>query len=302
MINTIAPHSEDSTLLRMSLLEHLEELRHRIIYAICGFGLSLAVCMIFSNQLFQFVLAPGLLAMKNTGIPGAEFIAIDPMEQFSIIWVWTPFVASLFISAPWLFWQVWSFISPGLYEREKKWAVPFVVCTAGLFILGGVFAYFIAFPYGMTFLFGLGGFSPVVPKITIDRYFDRFVNVILGLGLVFELPVLVFFLVLIRVATPSFLLRQSRYAILVIILLAAIVTPTQDVVNLALVAVPMCLLFFVGVFASYLLVLRRDSRKFPWQASLTWLAVAMLAALSAVALAITRFGFHLTLRWLFLSR
>ena len=130
---------EEGGMLRMSFLEHLEELRTRIIRALYGFGVIFLACIVFSNQLFKIVMGPGLMAMKNTGNPNARFIAIDPMEQFSIIWMWTPLVASLFLGSPWILYQVWAFISPGLYRREKKWAVPFVLCTAGLFILGGVF-------------------------------------------------------------------------------------------------------------------------------------------------------------------
>lgn len=274
---------EEDRMLRMSILEHLEELRDRIIKALWGFGAVFVLCALFSNRIFDFVLAPGLTALKNTGIPGARFIATDVTEQFSIIWVWTPLVASLFLGAPWILWQVWSFISPGLYEREKKWAVPFVTCTAGLFLVGGLFGYFIALPAGMTFLFGLGSPGGVVPMISIENYFDKFVNMILGIGVVFELPVLVFFLTLIHVTSPAFLLKHSDYAILAIVTIAAIVTPTPDFVNLMFVAVPMCLLFFAGIFASYLLVLKREDRSFPWKAFLRWLAiVALVAALCAV--------------------
>jgi sec-independent protein translocase protein TatC len=198
--------------------------------------------------------------------------------------------------------QVWAFISPGLYSREKKWAVPFVLCTAGLFILGGLFGYFVAFPYGMSFLFGLGGFADVLPLITIDNYFDKFVDVMLGIGLVFELPVLIFFLALLRVVSPSFLLNHSRYAILAIVIIAAIVTPTPDVFNLMLFAVPMCMLFFLGIFASYLLVLRRERRSFPWKAFLTWVAIAVALIAFCVLVAVVEFHFHLTWRPPFLVK
>jgi sec-independent protein translocase protein TatC len=276
--------SEDDGMLRMSFLEHLEELRSRIIKALCGFGAIFCVCLIFSPQLFDIVLAPGVRALYKTGIPGAEFIAIDVVEQFSIVWVWTPLVAAIFFSAPWILWQLWAFVSPGLYEREKKWAVPFVSCTAGLFILGGVFGYFLALPSGLAFLFGASGASHVVPKITIENYFDRFVDAMLGIGIVFEIPVLVFFLTLIRVASPAFLLKHSRYAILIIVTIAAIVTPTTDALNLMLFSVPMCLLFYLGLFASYLLVLKRESRRFPWRAFLKWLAIFGFLTACAVAI------------------
>lgn len=283
--------TEDDGMLRMSFLEHLEELRSRVIKAVCGFGAIFVLCLIFSQQLFAIALAPGLKALHDTGVPGAEFIAIDVTEQFSIVWVWTPLVASIFFSAPWILWQLWAFISPGLYEREKKWAVPFVTCTAGLFILGGVFGYFVALPSGLAFLFGASGASHVVPKITIENYFDRFVDAMLGIGVVFEIPVLVFFLTLIRVVSPAFLLKHSRYAILTIVTIASIVTPTTDAVNLILFSVPMCLLFYLGLFASYLLVLKRESRRFPWRAFLKWLAVVLFVAACAAAVVI-RYHLH----------
>ena len=203
---------EDQGMLRMSFLEHLEELRSRIIKALCGFGAIFSLSLIFSPQLFAVVLGPGLKALRNTGIAGAEFIAIDVTEQFSIVWVWTPLVTSIFLSAPWVLWQLWAFISPGLYEREKRWAVPFVASTAGLFILGGVFGYFVARPSGLAFLFGASGATHVVPKITIENYFDRFVDAMLGIGLVFEIPVMVFFLTLIRVVSPAFPRYGKLYA------------------------------------------------------------------------------------------
>ncbi len=286
----------------MSFLEHLEELRDRIIKALWGFGVIFFLCVCFSNQLFNIIIAPGFDALKRTGIPGAEFTVIDPMEGFSIIWVWTPLVASIFFGAPWILWQLWCFISPGLYQREKKWAVPFVTCTSGLFILGGLFGYFIAIRYGMTFLFSLGGFAGVVPQITIENYFDKFVDMMLGIGLVFEIPVLIFFLTLIRVASPSFLLAHSRYAILAIVIIAAIVTPTPDVFNLMLFAVPMCMLFFLGVFASYLLVLKREKRKFPWADFLKWLGAVLLVLLVVLAVAVFGYHKHLTWHWPFLRK
>lgn len=293
---------EEGGMLRMSFLEHLEELRDRIIRALWGFGVVFVACMLFANKLFDIVLEPGRAALRNTHIPGASFVAIDPMEQFSIIWMWTPLVASLFLGAPWILYQVWAFIAPGLYKRERRWAVPFVLGTAGLFIIGGLFGYFIAFRYGMTFLFGLGGAEGVVPMISIDKYFDKFVDIMLGIGLVFEMPILIFFLTLIRVASPSFLLNHSRYAILAIVIIAAIITPTPDVFNLMLFAVPMCMLFFLGVFLSYLLVLKRENRRFPWLAFLRWLVIAIVLIAATVLFFVVEYHYHVTWRWPFLIK
>jgi|SRR5581483_11766290 len=290
---------EDDGMLRMSFMEHLEELRSRIIRALVGFGVAFLLCLIFAVQLWDYVQAP--LKDATTKL-GGEIIAIDPMEQFSIIWMWTPLVVSIFLAAPWVVYQVWAFISPGLYPRERRWAVPFVLCTGGLFLAGGLFAYFIAFRYALVFLLGIGAPTGVKPLISIDRYFSLFVNVMLGISLVFELPVIIFFLTLIRVASPSFLLRNSRYAILAIVILAAIITPTPDVFNLTLFAVPMILLYFMGVFASYLLVMRRENRRFPWRIFFWWL-LAVVAVVGIVVLyLVAEQHYHFVPRWPFLAR
>jgi sec-independent protein translocase protein TatC len=286
----------------MSFLEHLEEMRHRIIRALQGFGIAFLLCVIFANQLWDIVRAPAVDALKKIGVNPPVLVINEPMEGFSIIWVKVPLVMSLFVASPWVLYQVWAFISPGLYKRERKWAIPFVLSTAGLFIAGGCFAYFVAFRFGLAFLLGLGMGGGVIPLVTITNYFDLFVNVMLGIALVFELPVAIFFLTLLHIASPEFLLRHSRYAILAIVIIAAIVTPTPDVFNLMLFAVPMCLLFFVGIFASYLLVMHREGRRFPWGKMFGWGAVIMVAVGSVLYLLLARFGYHLVRHWPFLTK
>jgi sec-independent protein translocase protein TatC len=159
----------------------------------------------------------------------------------------------------------------------------------------------VAFRFGLEFLLGLGMMNNVQPMVTITEYFDLFVNVTLGVALVFELPVLIFFLTLVRVASPRFLLRHSRYAILAIVIAAAIITPTPDFFNLMLFAVPMNLLYFVGLFASYLLVLKREGRSFPWGKVAIW-ALAVLIVLGGVAYGLMRLGFKFVHHWPYLTR
>ena len=293
---------EDGGMLRMSFLEHLEEMRHRSIRALQGFGIAFLVCIVFANQLWDIVRAPAGDALKKIGVNPPVLVINEPMEGFSIIWVKVPLVMSLFVASPWVLYQVWAFIAPGLYQRERKWAIPFVLSTAGLFIAGGAFAYFVAFRFGLAFLLGLGMGGGVIPLVTITNYFDLFVNVMLGVALVFELPVAIFFLTLLHIASPEFLLRHSRYAILAIVIIAAIVTPTPDVFNLMLFAVPMCLLFFVGIFASFLLVMHREGRRLPWGKILGWGAVIVVAVAGVLYLLLARFGYHLVSHWPFLTR
>jgi sec-independent protein translocase protein TatC len=292
---------EEGGMLRMSFLQHLEELRSRIIKALLGIGVAFLVSLVFANQLWLVVSEPATVALKELGFDPRLAIT-KPMETFSIVWVKLPMLTAIFLASPWVLYQVWSFIAPGLYKRERRWAAPFVICSAGLFIGGGLFAYFVVFRFGLTFLLGIGRGINILPVVTISEYFDLFINVTLGVGVVFELPVLVFFLTLLRIVSPAFLMRNSRYAILAIVALAAVITPTPDVFNLMMFVVPMLVLFFVGVFASYLLVLHRENRRFPWLKLLYVLIVLLFAILAAMYLAVTKYGYHLVPSWPYLVR
>ena len=292
---------DDEGMLRMSFLEHLEELRSRIIKALLGVAVAFAISLTFTYQLWQFVSQPAVQALKSLGYE-PTLVQIEPMEGFNIIWMKLPILCSVFLASPWIVYQVWGFISPGLYRRERRWAAPFILCSAGLFILGGLFAYFVAFRYGLTFLLSIGQGYSVKPMVSLSTYFDLFVNVTLGIGLVFELPVLIFFLTLLRIVNPHFLLNHSRYAILGIFIIAAIITPTPDVFNLMLFATPMTLLFFAGIFASYLLVLNREGRRFPWGKTLSIAGGVLLVVIGVLYLAITKYGVKLVPHWPFLTR
>ncbi len=284
------PDQEEEGMLRMSFMEHLGELRSRILKALAGIIVAFLISITFCKTLWEFVSAPAVDALRHLGINPPNLAQITPMEKFNVIYLKLPLLVSIFLASPWVLYQVWAFISPGLYKREKKWAVPFILSTAGLFITGGCFAYFIAFRYGLEFLLGIGRDIHVTPVVSINEYFDLFVNVTLGVGLVFEMPVIIFFLTLLHLASPRFLVRHSRYAILAITVIAAIVTPTPDVFNMMLFAVPMVLLFFVGVFVSYLLVLKREGKKFAWRT--VFLVLLIVVLILAGILALLVFGLH----------
>src|ERR1700733_1038000 len=288
---------EEEGMARMSFLEHLEELRKRLLLAIGGIGVAFFVCLFFSDELWDIVRAPATAALIHLKVNPPTLKQISPMDSFRIIWMELPILAAVFVSAPWIVYQIWAFIAPGLYKRERRWAVPFVVSSAGLFILGGLFAYFVAFRYGLEFLMGLAMGKGVDPGISMTEYYDLFVDVMLGVGIIFEIPVLLFLLTLIRVASPSFLIRHSRYAILIIVILAAVITPTGDVFNLALFATPMIVLFYVGIFASYVLVLHREKRRFPWGAFFKWLGIAIVILAVATWLVSKYYGYHIAAQW-----
>jgi sec-independent protein translocase protein TatC len=299
------PPDEEEGMLRMSFMDHLSELRKRIIKSLWGFGVAFVASLVFANELWKIISDPATEALKFLKVVPPKLAMTQPMEGFSIIWVKLPILCAIFLTSPWVVYQIWKFISPGLYKREKRLAVPFILSTAGLFIGGGLFAYFLAFRYGLTFLLSIGMSNNVQPVVTITEYFDLFVNVTLGVGLVFELPVIIFMLTLLRLASPRFLLKHSRYAVLIIVIVAAIVTPTPDVVNLMIFAVPMCALYFVGVFLGYLIVLKREGKKFPWRRTFMILGIVMIVLLIMAVIAIAHYhyhGWHFTNHWPFITQ
>jgi sec-independent protein translocase protein TatC len=298
----VFPGDGEGGMLRMSFLDHLQELRSRILKMVLGLLISGAISLTFVNQLWRLIAAPAVEALTRLGIKPPTLKAITPMEQFNVIWVKLPFLCALFIAAPWVVYQIWAFISPGLYKRERRYAVPFVLCTAGLFILGGAFAYFVAFRFALTFLLGIGAGNYVDPTVSIAEYFDLFVNVTLGVALTFEMPIVIFVLTLLRVVRPAFLVKHSRYAILSIFVIAAIVTPTPDAVNMLLFALPMCLLFYVGVFAGYLLVLKRENGRFPWEKVLTIAGIVIVAFSAMLYFAAIHYKLQPVSLWPFLMR
>ena len=292
---------DDDGMLRMSFLEHLEELRKRIISALMGLGIAFGLALIFAAEMWKAVSEPAAIALQALGY-SPTLKQLSPMDAFQIIYMKLPLLAAIFLSSPWVLWQVWSFVAPGLYKKERRFAGPVIISTAGLFVAGGLFAYFVAFRFGLEFLLGIGRDINVEPAINMVDYFDLFVNVTLGIGIVFVLPIVIFFLALLRIVTAKFLLENSRYAILIIVILAAVITPTPDVFNLMLFSVPMVLLFFVGVFSAYLLELRRDEKGFPWMSVLVILLAVAAVAGGIVWALVAKYGYKVLPYWPFLTR
>src|SRR5580693_4801698 len=293
---------EEEGMARMSFLDHLEELRHRLLMVVYGLVAAFCITICFANQMWDIVREPARVALINLHVNPPNLVLISPMDSFQIIWMKLPLLAAIFVASPWVLYQLWAFIAPGLYKHERKWAVPFVASSAGLFIAGGLFAYFVAFRYGLEFLLGLGMQGGITPGINVNEYYDLFVDVMLAVGIVFEIPVLLFLLTLVRVANPGFLVRHSRYAILAIVILAAVITPTGDVFNLTLFATPMIVLFYVGIFASYLLVLRREQKKFPWSTFLMWFGIVLVLIVIISWLAAHYYGYKFVMQPPFLVR
>lgn len=259
--------SAEEDLPSMPLVDHLTELRTRLIRAVAGFAAAYAVSLTFTHPLWKLVCRPAAQALTALGYPPTLYV-VDPLDGFNIIWIGLPLVSAAFLSAPWILYQIWAFVAPGLYREERRWAGSFAVAASLLFIGGGIFAYLVLFRYGLTFLLGIGREEGLGAVVSVNLYFGLLINVVLGVAIMFELPMLIFLLTAIGLVTPRFLIRNSRYAVLVIFILAAIITPTSDVVNLSLLAGPMCALFALGILASYLYTRHREGHSLPWKVGL----------------------------------
>ena len=280
-------HSQDLSedpdsggLLEMPLLDHFTELRACLIRALLGIAVAYVLCVVFVNPIWEVVQAPLEQAVAANG---GEIVAIGTGDPMVILWMWTPLLAAAYLAAPWVLYQAWSFIAPGLYPKERRWVVPFLLAASGLFIGGGVFAYWVVMPYTLTFLLGIGANVNVRPTISIAAYFPSFVSTLLSVSLMFELPLVIVGLTLLGVMSPGFLLRQARYAVLTIVLVAAVVTPTQDPLTLFVFAGPMILLFFLSVAASYVLVRHREGRSLlpEFKGRTRWIWIGLIVALVA---------------------
>jgi len=247
----LAPAPSAEELARMSLMEHLEELRRRLVRSVLALVLAFVPCWVYYREIFKFLLAP--LDRVQPGIKLSFLALTDP---FTIYFKMAALTA-VFLASPFLLYQLWLFIAPGLYSREKKLALPFVFFTTLFFLSGGAFGYYVAFPTAAKFLLGLGADLQAV--ITAEKYFGFLLTVILGLGLMFELPILILLLSLLGVVTPRFLIRYFRHAVVVIFIVSAIITPTPDIVNLCIFAVPALGLYLLGVAAAF--VAERLKRK-----------------------------------------
>jgi sec-independent protein translocase protein TatC len=232
----------------MSFLEHLEELRRRLIYSIVAVGVAFCFCWAYAERIYDLVQRPVIEALQKNGVtPKLTFL--NPTEPFNL-YIKTAFVAGLFAASPFVLYQVWMFISPGLYRREKRYVLPFMSSTILLFLAGGYFGYKMVFPAALEFLISYG--KQFQPMITISEYSDLFLTVIIGLGVVFEMPILVFFLALMGVVTAGWMWRNVRYSILVIFIIAAVLTPTTDILNMCIFAAPMVALYVLSIGIAWL--------------------------------------------------
>jgi sec-independent protein translocase protein TatC len=245
---------EDSTG-KMSFLEHLDELRKRLIYIVYGLVGGCALAYLFIQRIFDFIMKPMYTILAHQPNGGAKLIFTAGPEPF-MLFVKIGFIAGIFISSPWILWQVWKFIAPGLYTHEKKFAIPFVVLSTVCFVLGGMFAHIVAFPWTWVFFNSFGTeYMVFMPKV--DDAFDLYTKMVLGFGLIFQMPTLVLFLARMGVVTGQFLLKYFKYAVLIITIVAAVVSPGTDAMSTIVFAVPMLGLYIVSIAIAFIFQKRK---------------------------------------------
>lgn len=241
-------HAEDdeSPGAKMSFLEHLDELRKRIVNACISLAVGVLVGFFWIDKIFNFLLAPARSALP----PGTTMIYTQPGEAFSL-YITVSLIAGAVIAAPLIMYQVWLFIAPGLYSNEKMFAVPFVLFSTIGFLAGAAFNHYIAFPFIMMFFASFNSADlRFMPKL--DDVFGLYVKMLLGIGLVFQMPTVVFFLAKMRIVTARFLVKNLKFAILLIFITAAVITPTGDPMTQAIFAAPMLGLYAISIIIAWL--------------------------------------------------
>lgn len=235
----------DDGLKSMSFLDHLDELRRRLTWSLVSVMVAFLVCWSFAPQIFDILQQPLVQFLE----PG-ERLAYTRLTAPFFLYMKVAFFSAIFLSSPIVLTQLWLFISPGLYPKEKRYALPFIFFASIFFVGGGYFGYKVVFPMACSFFVEMGrNFQQV---ITVDDYFSFASKLILAMGIVFETPILIFFLSRLGIVTPQFLMKNFKYAIVATFIISAVITPTPDMVTQSALAIPMILLYLLGVLVSYM--------------------------------------------------
>lgn len=237
---------------RMTFLEHLDELRRRITHSVLALLVGFLVAFAFVNRIYDFV-----FARLAADVPGKTLIYTEPGEAF-FIFLKIALLSGLLIAAPYIMWQVWLFIAPGLYANEKKLAVPFVFFASGLFFAGAAFSHYILFPFAWRFFASFSGASlQFMPRV--EPIFGLYVKLMLAMGLVFQLPMLIFVLARFGMVTARFLSKNFKYAVLIFFVISAIITPDGSFVPQIIMAGSMTVLYIVSIGVAWMFGKKRSA-------------------------------------------
>lgn len=229
----------------MTFLEHLEELRGRLFRALLGLLAGFVLCLAVARPVYGWLVRPVVDVL-----PEGERLAFTNLTDPFMLYMKVSFLTGVFLAAPYIVAQLWGFIAPGLYERERRYAVPFIVFSSLFFIAGGLFAYYVVLPPACRFFIEQGLDWDFRPVITARELLSFESKIMLGMGAVFQMPILTFFLAKLGIVTTGLLLRNFKWAILIIFILAAILTPTPDMVTQTLFATPMVVLYLLSMLVT----------------------------------------------------
>ena len=252
------------------LTEHLGELRNRIVVSLIVVTITFGICFYYSEYIFSLIIMPmhntitfslhnPFISIIPNGNPDIKLVFVAPAEA---VWmhIKISFIGAFIISSPLLFYELWRFIAPGLLDKEKKYAMPFVFTTSILFAVGALFCFIIVLPFAMNFLLTYKT-ENLQPMISVGKYTDFCLKFILAFGFIFELPVVSVFLTKMGIVTPEFLAENRKYAVLIAFIAAALITPTPDAFNQTLMAVPIIVLYEAGIWASRILNIKKKPEK-----------------------------------------
>lgn len=233
----------------MSLLQHLEELRRRIIFSLAAVVACTAAAWWWVRDIYALIAKPVTVVLEKNKID-PHLVYQNPTDPFNM-YMKVGLMAGIFIASPFLLYQLWMFVSPGLYRNEKRFVLPFLFLSVGLFLSGGLFGYKIVFPVALDFLISSYGHD-FRAMITIPEYTSLFLTIILGISIIFELPIVLGFLAMMGVVNAKFLFTHIRGAVLVFFVIAAVLTPTTDILNMTIYAAPMILLYILSIGIAWL--------------------------------------------------
>jgi sec-independent protein translocase protein TatC len=243
----------------MTFFEHLSELRKRIVHSLISIAIGAFIGVYLSKYLINWITKPIILALNNAK-QNPHLFYTHPAGYLNL-YITLGVYLGIVIASPYVLYQIWLFVAPALYKHERSAISGFVATTFFLFIGGIAFGYMVALPYMLKFLVSFqGNVGPIEPMITTNDYFDLVLMVLLGFGIVFELPILIFFLSLFGIVTPKFLWNNFRYAVLVISIVAAIITPSPDATTMLIFMAPMIGLYVIGIGVSAVVVNKREKR------------------------------------------
>jgi sec-independent protein translocase protein TatC len=238
----------------MTFLEHLEDLRKRIFYSFIAVIVVVIPAWLFSKDIYNILSRP-----VTKYLPEGTKLAYTHLTAPFMLYIKVSFLTAIFVTSPFIFLQLWYFIAPGLYKKERKYVYPFVIFTSFFFILGALFGYFVAFPFACNFFLKMG--SEFQPVITVDQYFSLALRLLLGIALVFEMPTLVFFLSRMGIITSRWMIKNFKYAVLVVFIIAAVITPSPDMINQSILAVPMLFLYGLSMLIAFIFEKKKAKRK-----------------------------------------